>query len=33
MKIGGLHHITAVTANARANVAFYTQVLGLRLVK
>ncbi len=33
MKIGGLHHITAVTANARSNVAFYTQVLGLRLVK
>lgn len=33
MNIGGLHHITAVTANARANVAFYTQVLGLRLVK
>lgn len=33
MKIGGLHHITAVTANARANVAFYTQMLGLRLVK
>lgn len=33
MKIRGLHHITAVTANARSNVAFYTQVLGLRLVK
>lgn len=33
MNIGGLHHLTAVTANARANVAFYTQVLGLRLVK
>lgn len=31
--IQGLHHITLVTANARRNVDFYTQVLGLRLVK
>src|SRR5580700_6401099 len=29
----GIHHVTAVTANARGNVAFYTQVLGMRLVK
>ncbi|MEF2276873.1 ring-cleaving dioxygenase [Deinococcus sp. YIM 134068] len=29
----GLHHITAVTANAQANLDFYTGVLGLRLVK
>ncbi|WP_104990368.1 ring-cleaving dioxygenase [Deinococcus sp. NW-56] len=29
----GLHHVTAVTANARANLDFYTRVLGLRLVK
>lgn len=29
----GLHHLTAVTADPRANVAFYTRVLGLRLVK
>ena len=33
MSILGLHHITLVTADARRNVAFYTQVLGLRLVK
>src|SRR5512146_1003947 len=33
MRIGGLHHITAVTGNAAGNVAFYTQVLGMRLVK
>jgi glyoxalase family protein len=31
--LGGLHHITAVTGNAAGNVAFYTQVLGMRLVK
>lgn len=29
----GLHHLTAITANARENLRFYTQVLGLRLVK
>jgi len=29
----GLHHLTAVTADPRANVQFYTRVLGLRLVK
>lgn len=29
----GLHHVTAVTAQAKGNVAFYTTVLGLRLVK
>jgi glyoxalase family protein len=33
MDLGGLHHVTAVTAEARENVAFYTEVLGLRLVK
>ncbi|HAX25729.1 MAG TPA: ring-cleaving dioxygenase [Thermomicrobiales bacterium] len=33
MEFGGIHHVTAVTANASANVAFYTQVLGMRLVK
>jgi glyoxalase family protein len=32
-QITGLHHVTAVTGEAAANVAFYTQVLGLRLVK
>jgi glyoxalase family protein len=33
MQLGGLHHITAITGNASLNVAFYTDVLGLRLVK
>ncbi len=33
MQLGGLHHITAITGHASQNVAFYTQVLGLRLVK
>ena len=29
----GIHHVTAVTANARANHRFYTDTLGMRLVK
>lgn len=29
----GLHHLTAVTARAGENFAFYTQTLGMRLVK
>lgn len=33
MQLGGIHHITAVTGNASHNVAFYTQVLGMRLTK
>ena len=33
MRLGGLHHVTAVTTEASENVAFYTEVLGLRLVK
>lgn len=33
MELNGLHHVTAVTGNAQANVDFYTGVLGLRLVK
>ncbi|MCH5688296.1 VOC family protein [Niabella sp. W65] len=32
-KILGLHHITAIAGNAQENLNFYTQVLGLRLVK
>jgi glyoxalase family protein len=32
-KIHGLHHVTAVTAQAKENRVFYTEVLGLRLVK
>jgi glyoxalase family protein len=33
MELGGLHHLTAVTTDAGKNVAFYTGVLGMRLVK
>jgi glyoxalase family protein len=33
MELTGLHHVTAVTGNAPGNVAFYTDTLGLRLVK
>lgn len=33
MQLTGLHHVTAVTKNALQNLAFYTQVLGMRLVK
>ncbi len=29
----GIHHVTAVTGHAPQNVAFYTEVLGMRLVK
>ncbi len=32
-KISGLHHITAIADNAKRNYRFYTEVLGLRLVK
>ncbi|WP_313383536.1 ring-cleaving dioxygenase [Chishuiella sp.] len=32
-RILGLHHITAIAGNANRNLAFYTQVLGVRLVK
>ncbi len=32
-RILGLHHITAIASNAKRNLDFYTQVLGLRLVK
>jgi glyoxalase family protein len=33
MKFEGIHHITAITAEAQANVDFYVGILGLRLVK
>ena len=33
MRLEGIHHITAITADAPRNVDFYTRVLGLRLVK
>lgn len=33
MQLGGIHHLTAISADIRGNHRFYTQVLGLRLVK
>ena len=33
MQLTGIHHLTAVTANAAGNHGFYTSVLGMRLVK
>lgn len=33
MQVHGIHHLTAVTGNASANLKFYTEELGLRLVK
>jgi glyoxalase family protein len=33
MKLEGIHHISAITGDARGNVEFYTGVLGLRMVK
>ncbi|HQY93677.1 ring-cleaving dioxygenase [Caldilinea sp.] len=32
-QLTGIHHLTAVTAHAAQNYAFYTQTLGMRLVK
>jgi glyoxalase family protein len=33
LQLTGIHHLTAITANAPANLRFYTETLGLRLVK
>ena len=33
MKLDGIHHITAITADAQRNVDFYAGLLGLRMVK
>ena len=33
MQLEGIHHITAITGDAPANVEFYVGVLGLRMVK
>jgi glyoxalase family protein len=33
LKLEGIHHISAITGDARGNVEFYTGVLGLRMVK
>ena len=33
MELQGIHHVTAITADAPGNVDFYARVLGLRLIK
>lgn len=33
MQLTGIHHLTAISADAPGNLAFYTQILGMRLVK
>src|SRR5215204_5809685 len=33
MQLGGIHHLTAISARPRENLAFYTGLLGMRLVK
>jgi glyoxalase family protein len=33
LQLTGFHHLTAITANAAENARFYTQTLGMRLVK
>lgn len=33
MQLTGIHHLTAVSADAPGNVRFYTQVMGMRLIK
>ena len=33
MQLTGIHHLTAISAHAKGNLAFYTGVLGMRLVK
>jgi len=33
MRLEGIHHVTAITGDARGNLEFYTGTLGLRLVK
>jgi len=33
LELGGIHHLTAVTADAPRNLKFYTETLGMRLIK
>ncbi|MEW6721940.1 MAG: ring-cleaving dioxygenase [Candidatus Micrarchaeota archaeon] len=33
MALAGIHHITAVTADADSNISFYTKTMGMRMVK
>ena len=32
MQLTGIHHLTAISAKPRENLAFYTALLGMRLV-
>src|SRR5271157_1787229 len=32
-EIFGVHHVTAITSDPNRNIAFYTEILGLKLVK
>jgi glyoxalase family protein len=32
MQLEGIHHISAITGDARRNVDFYTRILGMRLI-
>jgi glyoxalase family protein len=33
LELSGIHHLTAITAQAPKNLAFYTKILGMRLIK
>ena len=33
MQLHGIHHLTAVSSSIRENLRFYTQTMGMRLVK
>ena len=33
MQLSGIHHLTAISADVSGNYAFYTRILGMRLVK
>ena len=33
MNLKGIHHVSAMTAKAKENYPFYTDILGLRLIK
>lgn len=33
LELKGIHHLTAITAQAKRNVAFYTKTMGMRLIK
>src|SRR3954452_9014791 len=33
MELGGIHHLTAISADIHGNYRFYTQTMGMRLVK